>query len=108
MVITRNQSDAYGRNLVEIDPTSLPHLSKQLRDLDNSQKHEKHEIQNLRKMFFYFRTKFEDSRHMEVCPRRIFACRIRFCGQKYAIPSTKPEKLGFKIPIKKKKSLKPS
>ena len=28
-VITRNQSDIYGRNLVEMDPTSLPHLSAQ-------------------------------------------------------------------------------
>ena len=37
-VITRNQSDVYGRNLVEIDPTSLRHLSKQLRDQSNSQK----------------------------------------------------------------------
>ena len=48
LVITRNQSDVYGRNLVEIDPTSLPHLSKQLRDLNNSQKPEKHEIKHFK------------------------------------------------------------
>ena len=45
----------------------------------------------------YFWIKFEVSRHMEVCPRWIFACRIRFCGQKLPIPSTKPEQIGFKI-----------
>ena len=27
LVIARNRSDVYGRNLVEIDPTSLPQLS---------------------------------------------------------------------------------
>ena len=47
LVITRNQSDVYGRNLVEIDPTSLPDLFKQLRDLNDSKKTEKNEIQNL-------------------------------------------------------------
>ena len=41
LVITRSHDAVYGRNLVEIDPTSLPHLSKQLRDLNNSQKTEK-------------------------------------------------------------------
>ena len=40
LVITRNHTGIYGRNLVEIDPTSLPHLSKQLRDLKNRQKRE--------------------------------------------------------------------
>ena len=50
----------------------------------------------------YFWTKFEVSRHMEVCPRRIFACRIRFCGQTQPIPSTKPEKSGYKIQENKK------
>ena len=47
-VITRDQSDVYGRNLVEIDPTSLPQLSKQLRDQNSSQKSEKHEIQRFK------------------------------------------------------------
>ena len=49
-VITRNRSDIYGRNLVEIDPTSLPQLSKQLRDQKNRQKTEKIEIQNFEKI----------------------------------------------------------
>ena len=48
LVITRSHEDVYGRNLVEIDPTSLPQLSKQLRDLKNSQKPEKNEIQNFK------------------------------------------------------------
>ena len=34
---------------MEIDPTSLPHLSKQLRDQKNNQKPEKIEIQNFKK-----------------------------------------------------------
>ena len=46
LVIARNHSDIYGRNLVEIDPTSLPQLSIQLRDQKNSKKTEKTEIQN--------------------------------------------------------------
>ena len=41
---------AYGRNLVEIDPTSLPHLSTQLRDLNNNKQIEKTEIQNFEKL----------------------------------------------------------
>ena len=45
MVITRNHEDVYGPDLVEIDPRSLPQLSKRLRDLDNSQKPEKTELQ---------------------------------------------------------------
>ena len=49
LVITRNHSYIYGRNLVEIDPTSLPQLSKQLRDQNNSQNTEKIEIQNFKK-----------------------------------------------------------
>ena len=73
LVITRNQSDVYGRNLVEIDPTSLPQLSKQLRDLNHSQKHEKHDIQNFKKnMFLDFWIKFEDSRHTQVAIYRVF------------------------------------
>ncbi len=48
-VITRNHSDVYGRNLVEIDPTSLPQLSIQLRDQKNSKNTEKTEIQNFEK-----------------------------------------------------------
>ena len=48
LVITRNRSDVYGRNLVEIDPTSLPQLSKQLRDQKNSQK-QKNSISKFRK-----------------------------------------------------------
>ena len=47
LVITRNQSDVYGQNLVEIDPRSLPRLSKQLRDRNNSQKTAKTELQNI-------------------------------------------------------------
>ena len=38
LVITRSHELGFGRNLVEIDPRSLPDLFKQLRDLDNSQK----------------------------------------------------------------------
>ena len=34
---------------MEIDPTSLPQLSKQLRDLNNNQKPGKNEIQNFKK-----------------------------------------------------------
>ena len=49
LVITRSHEDVYGRNLVEIDPTSLPQLSKQLRDQNNSQKQQKHRKQNLEK-----------------------------------------------------------
>ena len=48
LVITRSHEDVYGRNLVEIDPTSLPQLSKQLRDQKDSQKPEKNGIQNLK------------------------------------------------------------
>ena len=32
MVIARNHEDVYGRKSVEMDPTSLPQLSEQLRD----------------------------------------------------------------------------
>ena len=46
LVITRNQSDVYGPDLVEIDPRSLPQLSKRLRDLNFSQKPGKTELQN--------------------------------------------------------------
>ena len=46
LVIARNRSDVYGRNLVEIDPTSLPQLSIQLRDQKNIKKTEQTEIQN--------------------------------------------------------------
>ena len=49
-VITRNQSVVYGPDLVEIDPRSLPQLSKRLRDLNFSQKAEKTELQNLEKI----------------------------------------------------------
>ena len=49
MVITRNHEDVYGPDLVEIDPRSLPQLSKQLRDQNNSQKPEKTELQNFEK-----------------------------------------------------------
>ena len=37
---------------MEIDPTSLPHLSKQLRDQKNRQKTEQIEIQNFKKKSF--------------------------------------------------------
>ena len=50
MVTTRKHEDVYGRNLVEMDPTSLPQLSSQLRDQTISQKHEKHEIQHFPKI----------------------------------------------------------
>ena len=55
ILITRNQSDMYGRNLVEIDPTSLPQLSKQLRDLNNSQKPKNNEHQHLKTSSRVFR-----------------------------------------------------
>ena len=58
LVIARNRSDVYGRNLVEIDPTSLPQLSKQLRDQNNSQKTEKTEIQNFEKNLKIQKTSF--------------------------------------------------
>ena len=38
LVIARNHSDIYGRNLGEIDPTSLPQLSIQLRDQKTARK----------------------------------------------------------------------
>ena len=41
MVITRNHELGFGRKVVEMDRTSLPQLSKQLRDRKNSQKTEK-------------------------------------------------------------------
>ena len=37
-VITRHHQDVYGRTFVDMNPTGLPHLSKQLRDQNNSQK----------------------------------------------------------------------
>ena len=42
----------FGRNLVEIVPRSLPELFKQLGDQNNSQKHQKNEIQNFKKSKF--------------------------------------------------------
>ena len=51
LLITRTPGLGFGRHLVEIVPRSLPQLSKQLRDLNNSQKHEKHEIQNFKTNF---------------------------------------------------------
>ena len=47
--IARTGSLGFGRHLVEIFPTSLPQLSKQLRDQNNSQKQWKNEIQNFEK-----------------------------------------------------------
>ena len=41
LLITRSQVFRFGRNLVEMDPRSLPQLSKQLRDQNNSEKQEK-------------------------------------------------------------------
>ena len=38
LIITRHHELGFGRNLVEIHPTSLPDLPKQLRHLNNSQK----------------------------------------------------------------------
>ena len=54
LVITRNPEDVYGRKLVEMNPTGLPRLSKQLRDQNNSQKTEKTEIQNFKKKSLNF------------------------------------------------------
>ena len=48
LVIARNHSDVYGRHLMEIDPKSLPHLSKQLGDLKHRQKTETNETQNFK------------------------------------------------------------
>ena len=38
LIITRHHELGFGRNLVEIHPTSLPDLPKQLRHLNNGQK----------------------------------------------------------------------
>ena len=44
---------------MEIDPTSLPDLFKQLRDQNNIKKTEKAEIQNFKNMFFFKIKKFK-------------------------------------------------
>ena len=51
LVITRSQELGFGRNLVEIDPRSLPDLFKQLRDQNNSQKPQKNRKQNFEKSY---------------------------------------------------------
>ena len=45
----------FGRNLVEIDPRSLPDLFKQLRDQNDRKKHKKNEIQNLEQIISIYR-----------------------------------------------------
>ena len=70
LVIARTLSNVYGRNLVEIDPTSLPDLSKQLRDQNNNQKHKKHENQNVQKKIA--KLKFKDSRHAQLSIYAVF------------------------------------
>ena len=45
-VITRTPLLGFGRNLVEMNPTSPPDLSKQPRDLVDKQEIEKHEFEN--------------------------------------------------------------
>ena len=47
--ITRTEPIGFGPDLVGILPMSLPQLSKQLRDQNNSQKHEKHKNQDFTK-----------------------------------------------------------
>ena len=59
LVLTRFHSVGFGRNLVEIDPTSLPHHFKQLGDQDKSQK-----IPKIRYLLF---------KNLEKCAFSIFA-----------------------------------
>ena len=49
LVINRSREVRFGRNLVEMKATGLPDLSKQLRDLNNSQKPKFIENNNLKK-----------------------------------------------------------
>ena len=44
LVITQSQDLGFGRNLVEIDPRSLPELFQQLGDQNKGQKQKKNEI----------------------------------------------------------------
>ena len=48
LLITRTPYLGFGRDLVGMHPRSLPQLSKQLRDQNNSQKPHKSEIQNFK------------------------------------------------------------
>ena len=50
-VITRSQELGFGRNLVEMNPSTFPDLSKQPRALENDQKTKKNEKENSRTKF---------------------------------------------------------
>ena len=49
LVITRSHSVGSGRTSAEMNPTTLPELSKHLPTLNNSQKHQKMQFENSRK-----------------------------------------------------------
>ena len=99
LIITRSHELGFGRNLVEIDRRSLPQLSKQLRDLDNSPKHKtklKFKISKIRNNLFSsfldptVRFQTSGSGYREIWTRR-----IRICGQKLQIISIRAEKVNF-------------
>ena len=70
LVITRTRYLRFGPDLVGIFPRSLPQLSKQLRDHNNSQKcKKKRHLEIMRLMFFI---EFDDSRYAQLSIYTVF------------------------------------
>ena len=67
--MTRTPVVGFGRDLVEIVPRSLPEHFKQLGDQNNSQKPQKDENQNFKKIV---KLKLKDSRHAQLSIYAVF------------------------------------